>query len=356
MIHRAKFQNFKALRDVEITFDSRLTVLVGPNGSGKTSVLQGLETLSLLARGAPPSALAAFVHSEYGGFDSSPQPSMTVEAVASIHGEFYRYSFRALMRESKNRNEREFDADTRLFISDDGKSWHEQNSEGSTPFATTALLRLSPTVLAAPSKLEHLPPQMTTEGAGLASVLAFLDREDRNALGDILAHLRAVIPQLDSVRPAFTTTPEGIKDSLTFRFRGSDNVPSKGASSGTLIVLGLLTGLVVSRSPRVVLLDDIDRDLHPKAQMQLIGVLRKLLVQFPDLQIIATSHSPYILDRLEWSEVWVTSLGDDGATLCKPLTAHPDFERWKDSMSPGEFWGTFYEDWLTKPRNPQPVA
>src|ERR1700722_13048381 len=42
MITRAKFENFKALRDVEITFDSRLTVLVGPNGSGKTSVLQGI--------------------------------------------------------------------------------------------------------------------------------------------------------------------------------------------------------------------------------------------------------------------------------------------------------------------------
>src|SRR5436190_18041176 len=49
MIHRAKFQNFKALRDVEVTFDSRLTVLVGPNGSGKTSVLQGMHALSQLA-------------------------------------------------------------------------------------------------------------------------------------------------------------------------------------------------------------------------------------------------------------------------------------------------------------------
>src|SRR5579859_3305801 len=49
MIHRAKFQNFKALRDVEVTFDSRLTVLVGPNGSGKSSVLQGIHYLTQLA-------------------------------------------------------------------------------------------------------------------------------------------------------------------------------------------------------------------------------------------------------------------------------------------------------------------
>src|SRR4051812_6355563 len=50
MITRAKFKNFKALRDVEITFDSRLTVLVGPNGSGKTSALQGIHYLAKLAQ------------------------------------------------------------------------------------------------------------------------------------------------------------------------------------------------------------------------------------------------------------------------------------------------------------------
>jgi hypothetical protein len=48
-------------------------------------------------------------------------------------------------------------------------------------------------------------------------------------------------------------------------------------------------------------------------------------------------------------------LNDDGSAMCKPLTDHPDFERWKESMSPGEFWSTFYEDWLTKTREPQPV-
>jgi recombinational DNA repair ATPase RecF len=48
MIRHARFQNFEALREVEVTFDSRLTVLVGPNGCGKTSVLQGLHFLTQL--------------------------------------------------------------------------------------------------------------------------------------------------------------------------------------------------------------------------------------------------------------------------------------------------------------------
>ena len=43
MIRKVKFRNFKALR--EVAFDlEQLTVLVGPNASGKTTVLEGLHS------------------------------------------------------------------------------------------------------------------------------------------------------------------------------------------------------------------------------------------------------------------------------------------------------------------------
>jgi predicted ATPase len=126
-------------------------------------------------------------------------------------------------------------------------------------------------------------------------------------------------------------------------------------SSGTLFALGLLTVVLGPDSANVVLLDDLDHGLHPRAQLELIGVFRKLIDDNPELQIIATAHSPYILDRLQPNEVRVMSLRDDGAAVCVPLTDHPEFERWRDAMSPGEFWSTFYEDWLTRKPEPQPA-
>jgi len=30
----------------------------------------------------------------------------------------------------------------------------------------------------------------------------------------------------------------------------------------------------------------------------------------------------------------------------KSLRDHPDFERWKDEMMPGEFWSMVGEDWI----------
>src|ERR1700761_5479445 len=52
MIHAVRFRSYKALRDVEIDLD-RFTVLVGPNASGKTSVLEGLHHLTRLASTDP---------------------------------------------------------------------------------------------------------------------------------------------------------------------------------------------------------------------------------------------------------------------------------------------------------------
>src|SRR3712207_7911301 len=48
-----------------------------------------------------------------------------------------------------------------------------------------------------------------------------------------------------------------------------------------------------------------------RSQMELANVFRGLIEENQELQIIATSHSPYILNQLEWNEVRVTSLQDD---------------------------------------------
>jgi predicted ATP-binding protein involved in virulence len=97
-----------------------------------------------------------------------------------------------------------------------------------------------------------------------------------------------------------------------------------------------------------VLLDDIERALHPRAQRQLVENLRALVDGTPGLQIIATSHSPYLVDAFRPEEVVVLGLRKDGTAAARRLSDHPDAKRAMEVLSTGEFLAAEQEDWVVE--------
>ena len=57
---------------------------------------------------------------------------------------------------------------------------------------------------------------------------------------------------------------------------------------------------VLKRTPGIVLIDELDLHLHPRWQRHVIEDLRKL---FPEVQFIATTHSPFIVQSLRDGEL-----------------------------------------------------
>jgi predicted ATPase len=139
---------------------------------------------------------------------------------------------------------------------------------------------------------------------------------------------------------------EYIGEEIVFDFQGAADIPAHLASEGTILALGLLAVLLATAPPKLVLVDNIDHNLHPNVQRKLIPLLRTVLEENPDLQIIATTHSPYVVDEFDPTEVRITLANEDGVTQCARLENHPDFERWKDEMWPGEFWCVVGEQWV----------
>jgi predicted ATPase len=137
-------------------------------------------------------------------------------------------------------------------------------------------------------------------------------------------------------------------EAIVVDMAGASDIPAHLVSEGTLITLGIVTVLMSDPSPEVVLLDNLDQGLHPRAQKELIGLLRKLMQQNPKLQILATTHSPYLLDHLDPKEVRLTVADEQGEAHCAKLTDCPDFAKWKDEMTPGEMWSVLGEEWVQK--------
>lgn len=243
-------------------------------------------------------------------------------------------------------------------------NWHgnarqpELTPEDARSFDTSALVRFSAARLALPTVVRTYPPLIDGDGTGLAATLQHIRSKYSERYNAIEAAFKRVIPAVERVRFDKGYIPDAGQygDILLIDYTATKEVKAPHVSSGTLFALGILTVALGPDSPNVILLDDLDHGLHPKAQLELIEVFRELTNQNADLQIIATSHSPYILDRLEWNEVRVTTLNDDGSAVCKPLTDHPDYERWKDAMSPGEFWSHAGEEWVAKARRAEPAA
>ena len=137
-------------------------------------------------------------------------------------------------------------------------------------------------------------------------------------------------------------------DAILFDFQNANNVSAHTASEGTLMLLGLLTVLLGPSHPEILLLDDIEHGLHPLAQKALLEVLAKVMDRFPNLQVLASAHSPYLLDGLKPEQVRLMTIGPDGYSVCGKLIDHPQFEKWKNEMAPGELWSLFGEKWIAE--------
>lgn len=331
MLTSIRLKNFKTHRDTEIQL-GRLTVLVGPNGAGKSSVLQAIQMVP-----TPKSP------DQLGSGLQLPPPWDAMITVARN-------------RETIGKCLVSFDV---TFADGSGGRWpleerHTHKAEQALLIELqSALLVPNPLRMAAAVPITAVAPRLASDGSGLADVIAAMRDEDDTSFQALQAALRHVVPQIDrigirrkSLSHKNAIVGGNIAHELTFDVAGRKAIPADQMSGGTLLALAILALLHSPQRPRILLLDDLDHGLHPKAQWDLLRQLRRLLAQYPDLQIVATSHSPDLVDELDPSEVVVLALREDGTSAAKPLTACPR-EDMLGVLRAGQLWSAVGEDWVT---------
>jgi predicted ATPase len=367
MIESLTLQNFKSHQCTKFNFDSsRLHAIVGQNGSGKTSTLQALWSLGdmLLQAGRIP-----FHHSWQnlgisnglllGEFFTTLQTRETTVTGIYRNTKNSTYSLDEWCIAYKGKNEV-----TELLNSFNGnpidhEAWLEM-------IKSTIPLKLVASNLARPSYSEKIAPVIKASGEDLASALDYLRDEDPDRFDRLQAMLRQVVPivkgislrraqldidhqrtiEIDGKSIAYTDSQPVMGKEVVFNMATGDRLPASVVSEGTVLTLGILSILMSPQQPKIILLDDVEQGLHPKAQRELMQVFKEIIKAHPDLQIIFTTHSPYIIDALEPAQVHVLGIGTDGFTHTKRLDEHPDAEWAKQTLTTGEFWDAEGEDWV----------
>ena len=391
MIDRVHFENFKSLQDVALHL-KRLTALVGPNGCGKSSVLQGMRMLSLTGVKSPTDRAHAEPWGRFASIYKDPQAAQRLihhgragtMALGMRHsdGDELRVIYVPHDQDSYHAGFHvEVDPAPPLRcslpplspagrLSRTTESWNliqaTLDHERVQKFASTAYLRLDAGMMVRTTIANDEIPRMESEGSGLASALAWMKGAAEDELAQITADLRSVVPGVKRIKtyrervanrrmekmnidgqPLWRPVDEtAIGDRFAIEFDDGFEVPSDLLSEGTVLALGLLTKLREPGRPRLFLLDDIDRGLHLGGQVKLIQVLRTLMDLDPELQIVCTTHSPYLLDLFEPAEVRVLALDAQRRTHARPLTEHPDFGKWKFGTQTGELWAALGEEWV----------
>lgn len=78
-----------------------------------------------------------------------------------------------------------------------------------------------------------------------------------------------------------------------------------------MAILNPTLGLdVVKKTSGIVLIDEIDLHLHPKWQKEIVGLLKEL---FPKVQFVATTHSPFIIQSMQSDQI--IKLDENSKTL-----------------------------------------
>jgi predicted ATPase len=336
MIEALNFRNFKVLRDARLPL-GRFTLLVGPNGSGKTSAIQGLQLvagqLDLDRSRAASAGTSRSERPQEETPDSAHAVNVTVHWAASSRYAGYKTTWYALSNGSRGRFHET--------SAGEGVSRHEALEKW---LAKVRVFALDALAIATPVTV--VPEvELAPNGAQLAAVLDRLrDRapERFKALNEELARW---LPDFDQI--LFDTTSPGMK-AFSLRLRaGQHTIGADQLSQGTLFALAILTLAHLPEPPSMACLEEPDRGVHPRLLRRIQDALYRL--SYPEnfsesrdpVQVVATTHSPYFLDlfRDHPEEVVIAEKDRNGAHF-EPLAGRSDIREILGDVELGDAWYT----------------
>ncbi|MEO5725482.1 MAG: AAA family ATPase [Byssovorax sp.] len=133
------------------------------------------------------------------------------------------------------------------------------------------------------------------DGSNISGILAQLcdDPEEKQTLIEWLTEICA--PEL--VDLDFIEVPELGDVMAVLVEKGGRRITARSLSDGTLRFLGILVALRTAAPGSVILMEDIEADLHPTRIRMLVEYL-EAVTRERNIQIIATTHSPVVLEWL----------------------------------------------------------
>lgn len=376
-----RLRNFKAVRDSGTVEFTPLTVFVGNNGSGKSSLIEGLITF----RGASLDDLVKVMEG-WRGYQNIWHKAVSRNLVSIGERGLERQQYdKPITFEAKGRYvhglytvkmELGIDGDTHEFIAYEKVKVGKQveftrDASGHVRFKGKAppefgSVKIEPnipmedglSIIGAISYLDKIvsdwqflyldpvamgepgPPyrtkqvELNQDGANIAEYLLEIKNSDQSSFEGIVETLKYVLPYVQDLQP---TLVSGLEHLIYLEMKeGEFTVPSWLLSTGTLRLIGILAVLRHPKPPPLIVIEEIENGLDPRSLSLIVDEIR-IALEAGKTQIIATTHSPYLLDLLDLSQIVLVDRKDGQ----EPTFSRPDQEslkEWSKKFSPGQLY------------------
>jgi predicted ATPase len=319
VIASVAFQKFKALRNTSLRL-APFNLVIGPNGSGKTSLIESLLQLRALSK-LPPADLPGASPPRTGGpridFGFLPPHEAIHVSMVCIS---------------------DLRCDALIIEPPDPPDWSALKRK----IGRIRAFRLDHYAMAEPSPRAD-GRELAPDGRNLAAVLADLRERSPGGFAHLTAEILRLTPEFSGID--FAVGPgETVTLGLVLGDGGAV-VAADGLSQGTLYLLAMLSLAFDPTPPAVVCIEEIDRGVHPRMLREIRDTLYRLsypasfgLARAP-VQVIATTHSPFLLDlfRDHPEEVVITHKRGAVGTFQR-LADRADLAELMQEGSLGDMW------------------
>jgi predicted ATPase len=385
MISRLHVKNFKCLLDLDVPLGP-FTILIGPNDSGKSSLLDAIQLLGQTTDKpfaqvfAAPLSLDNLVWrcdrsrtiswdvtgaTEDEGFSyllelcPEPQPRIKEELLVQGQPRFLlqrnpeRPDDRAVVTvpEGQGRQLNVPPDQTGLFALRDPSFGNTYTRIGAS-LSSSIKYRLDPEAMRQEASDLKPDPVLNATGGNLVKVLdAIQNRPERSAFLDLEKDLHQAISTLGGV--FLPLVPPG-KKGLAFTLSGNGAppvpIPAALVSDGALLITAILA-LAYGDAPEILFFEEPENGLHYSLLKMAIELLRKIstgAVGTKPRQVIVTTHSPLLLNFARPEEVLVFRRTVEEGTKATLLREAPNIDKLLREFSTGELWFLLGEEALVK--------
>ncbi len=323
VIASVAFRNFKALRNTSLAL-LPFNLVIGPNGSGKTSLIQAILRLRALAR-LPLREAGPDVERRPEGAEITfrfNRPHDGLEALLACVSDSACDLLQVIP----------------LPAGEGVDDWEGLRAR----LLSMRSYFFDHHAIAAPA-VAKTGMELAADGGNLAAVLDTRRTDHPVEFARMTAELFRMLPEYDELD--LIARPDQRLE-LGLRLAETDEwVSAENLSQGTLYVLAILALAHDPNPPAVVCIEEVDRGVHPRMLREVRDLLYRLSypaetgASHAPVQVIATTHSPYLLDlfRDHPEEVVITEKHGAAARFSK-LDQCGDLSEILASGSLGDLW------------------